>query len=122
MVTATADDVRIEIETYLDDTEIGAVIDRVSRDIDREMDSPPADGTDKRRDLEAVLAALFIAETRDRAEESAQSGRTKATYEQSMIDKLRGRARRLDAPDSLLTINANKPSASVTVHDAKGIE
>jgi hypothetical protein len=39
-----------------------------------------------------------------------------------MIDKLRGRARRLDAPDSLLTINANKPSASVTVHDAKGIE
>jgi len=131
MVTANASDVRLEIDTNLDDADIegdpndandDGIIGRVSRDIDREMASPPADSTDKRRDLEAVLAALFIVETRERSAKSVQTGRTSKTYEQSQIDKLRGRAERLGAPDSLLNIDAGKPSASVGVPDAKGID
>lgn len=129
MVTATADDVRIEIDTYLDDTEIegdsndpndDGIIGRVDRDIEREMDSPPGDGTADRRDLEAVLAALFIATSRDRAESKAQSGRTSATYEEGLVDQLRARAKRLGAPDSLVGLAGQRRSASVTAPDAKG--
>jgi hypothetical protein len=122
MTDATASEVRIEIDTTLGDTEINNIISRVERDIEREMDSPPSSGTDKRKDLEAVVAALFIAETRDRSASKVQTGRTSKTYEQSQIDKLRGRAKRLGAPDSLLNIDASKPTASVGVPDAKGID
>lgn len=120
MATAGPADVRVEIDTYLDDPQITAVIDRVVRDIDREMSSPPADGTDDRKDLEAVLAAIHIATSRDRAESKASSGRTSATYEESMIDQLRGRAERLGAPDSLLGIDAGKPTFSLGVPDTSG--
>lgn len=102
MVTAAADDVRVEIDTYLDDPDIADILGRVDRDIERAMSDPPADNTDDRQDLEAVLAALFIATSRDRAASSSQSGRTSVTFEQSAIDELRSRARRLGAPESLL--------------------
>lgn len=128
MVTASADDVRIEIETHLTDTQIegsngnGGILARVERDLKRELDSPPAADTDKRRDLEAVLAAHHIATTRDRAESSAQSGRTSVSYEESMIEELKARAKRLGATDALLGIGTTKPSAGLSVPDARNIE
>jgi hypothetical protein len=117
MPTAKSSDVRVEIDTHLDGREISSIIDRIERDIGREMDAPPAGGTDDRQDLEAVLAAIHIATTRDRAASKASSGRTSATYEESLIDQLRSRAQRLGAPDSLIGINAGKPSFSLDVPD-----
>jgi hypothetical protein len=128
MVTAEADDVRIEIETYLDDAAIegpngsDGILARVERDLERELTDPPDDGTADRRDLEAVLAALFIATTRDRAEESVKSGRTSTTYEQSLIDQLRARAKRLGATDELVGLAGTRRTASITAPDAKNWE
>lgn len=102
MPTASDDDVRVEIETYLDDPDIRNIIERVDREITRSMDTPPDEGTDERRDLESVLSALFIAETRDRAESSSQTGRTSVTYEDSLLESLRSRARLLGAPEELI--------------------
>lgn len=122
MPTAEADDVRIEIDTDLGDIKIAKIIKRVGRDIDREMSNPPSDNTDHRQDLEAVLAALHIATSRERAADSVQTGRTSKDYEQSLIDELKTRAKRLGAPDSLAGIGQTKPSAGLTVHDSKGID
>jgi hypothetical protein len=101
MVTATPTDVRVELDTTLDDPAISDIIGRVARDIDREPD-PPADDTDDRQDLEAVLAALHIATQRDRTASEAQTGRTAQTYEASTVQTLRERARRLGASESLI--------------------
>lgn len=120
MATASPDDVRVEIETYLDDPAITAIISRVDRDITREMDDPPATDTDDRQDLEAVLTAIHITTTRDRAESRVQSGRTSVTYEEELVDQLRSRARRLGAPDSLLGLDGGKRTSVVSVPDAKG--
>lgn len=126
MPTASASDVRLEIDTYLDDADIegdpnntsdDGILGRVERDIGREMDNPPEPDTADRRDLEAVLAAIYIATTRDRASSRTQSGRTTVTYEESLIDQLRSRARRLGAPDSLLGIDGSKPTFSLSVPD-----
>jgi len=57
------------------------------------------DGTGHIRDFEAVLTALRIAEGLDRRADTAQSGRTSATYETSEIENLRKRLRRLDPGD-----------------------
>lgn len=103
----TASDIRVEIDTYLDDSDLqGAsddetdtgILGRVERDIDREYDATDVTFTDDqhRRDFEATLAALRIAEGKDRRAESVQSGRTQTTYETSEIDSLRKRVRRLD--------------------------
>jgi len=117
--TATADDVYLEIDTYLGKQKVSKIIDRVSRDLERELEEPPAADTDKRQDLEAVLAALFIATTHDRAEESVQSGRTSVSYEQSLINELRSRAKRLGATDELVGLAGTRRSASITAPDAK---
>lgn len=122
MATATPSDVRIEIDTYLDDPVIADVIDRVIRDIEREMDSPPADGTGDRQDLEAILAALHIATSLDRAEEAASSGATSVEYEDSLIEALKARAKRLGASDELIGIGTTKPSASIDVLDSRNID
>jgi hypothetical protein len=119
MPTATPSDVTVEIDTVEEESDIAAVIERVARDIDREMDDPPADGTDDRQDLVAVLAAMFIATSRDRAESEASTGRTAITYEASMVDQLRSRAARLGAPDSLLGLAGTRRTASITAPDAK---
>jgi len=102
MTTASSSDVRIEIDTFLPDPEIDKIIQRTNRDIEREMPDPPDPGTNDRRDLEAVLSALHIVTSRDRAESSATTGRTTANYETSMVSDLTSRARRLGAPESLL--------------------
>jgi len=126
MVDATAPDVRLEIETYLDDEEIegdpndpddDGIIGRVSREIDRAMSDPPSAGTAERQDLEATLAALWIATRLDRAESKASSGRTSATYEESVVETLRASARRLDAPEDLIT---SKQSFDLAVPDTSG--
>lgn len=122
MPTASASDVRVEIETYLDDADIAPIIARVDRDIGRELSDPPADGTDDRKDLEAVLAALFIATSRDRAESKVSTGRTSATYEQSMIDQLRARAKSLGANDALVGLAGTRRTATIDAPDAKNWE
>lgn len=96
MPTATAADVRVEIETHLADSDITSILDVVERDIDRTYPSPGFEDTQHRQDLEAVLCALRIAEGRDRRAESVTSGRTSTEYETSTVAALRRRVRRLD--------------------------
>lgn len=122
MATATPSDVRVEIDTYLEDPMLLSILDRVERDIERELSDPPADGTGDRQDLEAVLAALFLATSHDRAESETATGRTSATYEQSLIDELRARAKRLGATDALVGLEGTRRSASITSPNAKGYE
>lgn len=114
MPDAGPEDVQIEIETYLDDTKIEKIISRVSRDIDRDDGIGGLDQQD-RQDLEAVLAAHHIATTNDRAESDVQTGRTSVTYEESLVDELKARARRLGATDELLGIGATNRTASIGV-------
>lgn len=93
----SATEVRVEIDTSLADSDISDILDVVEREIDREYGSTPGfDSTQHRIDFEAALAALRIAEGRDRRAESAQSGRTSTTYEAAEIDALRKRVRRND--------------------------
>lgn len=96
-------EVRVETDTILNDTEINAILDRLERDIDRKYDGSSSvtfDDTQHRQDFEATLAALRIAEGRDRRAESVQSGRSSTEYETSEIDNLRQRVRRLDPGDA----------------------
>lgn len=115
MPTATASDVFLEIDTDLADAEIegdendpsdDGMLGPVSRDVDR-MSSPPADGTDDRKDLEAVLCALRIAtgnapDGQDRTAQSVSSGRTQKQYDASTVEKLKQRARFLGAEEQLI--------------------
>lgn len=92
--------VRVEIDTVLDDPDISDLLDRVEREIDRAYDSPGFDNSQHRQDFEAALAALRIAEGRDRRADQAQTGRTSTTYEAAEIDQLRKRVRRDDPGDA----------------------
>jgi hypothetical protein len=93
----TPTDVRVEIDTILDDPEIGDLLDRVEREVDRTYSgSSPFSSTQHRVDFEAALAALRIAEGRDRRGEETQSGRSSVTYEASEVAGLRKRVRRRD--------------------------
>jgi len=107
MPEASADDVRVEIQTQLRDSDIqgddgeGGLIARVAREIDREYDGTDTTFEDSqhRQDFEAVLTALRIAEGLDRRAETVQTGRSSTTYETSEIRNLRKRVRRLDPGD-----------------------
>lgn len=106
MPDATADDVRIEIDTSLSTSDINDILERVSRDIARQ-DNTPASGTDDRRDLEAVLAALRIATGNapsggDRTASAVSSGRSRVDYDGSTVEELRRRARFIGAPEALV--------------------
>ncbi|MFB1066446.1 hypothetical protein [Natrinema sp. H-ect4] len=115
-----ATDVRVEINTILDDADIEGeqdnpdstgILGRVERDIDREYDDDPDvtfEDTQHRQDFEATLAALRIGEGRDRRAESVQSGRSGRTYETAEIDNLRQRVRSLDPGDEF-----GKPSSII---------
>lgn len=104
MPEASAADVRAEIDTYLDDSDIegpdgnGGLLARVAREIDRAYDGTDItfEDTQHRQDFEAVLTALRIAEGRDRRGESVSSGRSSTDYETDEIDNLRKRVRRDD--------------------------
>ena len=95
--------VRVEIDTRLADGEIddtsgdgNGILQRIEREWQREYDTTAFDGADHIQDFEAVLAALRIAEGRDRRGEEVQSGRTSTTYETAEVANLRKRLRRLD--------------------------
>jgi hypothetical protein len=107
----TASDVRVEIDTHLADSDIEGtegdsndtgILGRVEREIDREYASGDVlfEDDQHRQDLEAVLAALRIAEGRDRRGESVASGRSRTKYETSEISNLRKRVRRADPGDA----------------------
>jgi len=101
MVEASPSDVRVDIETHLDDSDITAIISRTAREIDRayeDTDVTFAD-TQHRQDFEAALAALRIAEGRDRRASDVSTGGTSETYETAEIDNLRKRVRRDDPGD-----------------------
>lgn len=91
-------EVRVEIDTHLEDSDISDVLDRVEREINRayESGSGPFQDNQHRIDFEAALAALRIAEGRDRRAEEATSGRSATTYEESEVAQLRKRVRRDD--------------------------
>ena len=114
MPEATPTDVRLEIDTHLENEKIEKVIERKSRDIDR-ADGVPALDEQDRTDLEALLAALHIATRLDRAEASAGAGPASVDYEESMIEELRSDARRLGATDELLGIGATDKTATIGV-------
>jgi hypothetical protein len=114
MAEADPADVRLEIDTDLENSTIQSVIDRKSRDIDRDDGIPSMDPQD-RADLEALLATIHIATRLDRAEDSVDAGPASVEYEESMIDELRADARKLGATDELLGIGATDKTASITV-------
>jgi len=96
----TTTDVRREIDTRLDDPEITELLGRVEREIDRAYpNNPDFSSTDHRQDFEAALAALRIAEGRDRRASETTSGRSSTDYETDEIAQLRKRVRRDDPGD-----------------------
>ena len=92
----TPTEVRVEIDTQLSDSNITDILDRVEREIGRAYDAPGFDDTQHRVDFEAVLAALRIAEGRDRRAEETATGRSSITYETAAVAALRNRVRRAD--------------------------
>lgn len=113
---ATPSDVRIEIDTKLDDPTIESVLKRKVRDIEREDAVSGLDDPD-RTDLEAILTALHIATKLDRATSTERLGNAQKSYEESLVDELRADARRLGATDELLGIGGADKRASIWVPD-----
>lgn len=102
-IGTTPTDVNKEIDTDLSDSDVSDVLDLVERDINREYSSGSGDFDDDqhRKDFEAALAALRIAEAnapdaQDRTAERVSTGRSAVTYEASVVDALRQRVRRRD--------------------------
>jgi len=93
------DDVRVEIETGLKDGAISNILTRVDREIDRAYSTPDFQNSQHRQDFEAALAALRIAEGRDRRASEASTGGVRTDYEAAEIDQLRKRVRRDDPGD-----------------------
>lgn len=96
MPEASATDVRVELDTTLDNSEITNIIAVVEREWQRVYDASDFDDTQHIQDFEAVLTALRIAEGRDRRAESEQTGRTRTDYEVVEVESLEKRVRRLD--------------------------
>lgn len=98
---ASPDDVRLEYDTDLDDPTISSHIQRANRDVERHNDAAAMD-EDRRRDLEAALAAYRIATTtEDRAADQVNSGRSSVRYEAGAADTLLARVRELDPSGEL---------------------
>lgn len=105
MSEATTTDVAEELDTTLDGNDVKDVINRVSRDIDREYDDPGFVDAQHRADFEAALAALRIAEgnapdAQSRTADEVTTGRTTRSYEASTVKSLRKRVRRRDPGDA----------------------
>ena len=100
MPEATPSDVRVEIDTNLDDPQIAALLQRIEREWQREYQATAFEDDQHVADFEAALTALRIVEGRDRRAETVQSGRTSTTYEASEIKAIQKRVRRLDPGDS----------------------
>lgn len=96
---ATASDVRLEINTGLDDATIEQHIARVRRDIEREYDTSDPDLFDDdahQRDFEATLAAYRIATGPDRRVDSEDVASVSVEYEGDELAALKSRVARLD--------------------------
>lgn len=94
-------DVRVEIDTELDDPDINDILARVERDVDREYGSGtgPFDDTQHRVDFEATLAAYRIGTGRDPRASDEAVGNIQVTYDVSVADHLRERVQFLDPGD-----------------------
>lgn len=110
---AEPSDVKTEYATTLDDSTIQGYLGRAARENGRYND-PDAMDEDDRRDLEAALAAYWIAtRSADRAEESFQSGRSSVSYEGSVVESIEATIADLD-PSGELPADG-KPDASFEV-------
>lgn len=91
-------EVRVEIDTGLSNSEVSDILDRVEREVNRAYSSGTSDFVDSqhRIDFEAALAALRIAEGRDRRAEEESRESASIAYETQEIDNLRQRVRRRD--------------------------
>lgn len=100
MPEASPSDVRVEIDTGLDDSDITAILDRVEREWQREYQSDAFEDAQHIQDFEATFAALRIAEGRDRRASSHSFTGESTTYEEDEIAALRKRVRRDDPGDT----------------------
>lgn len=116
MPEAEPADVRLEIDTDLDDPKLTKLIDKKARAVERDSDVPSLDPPDQ-AELEALLVAIHIATRLDRAESSVGAGPASVEYEESMVEELRSQARRLGATDELLGVGGTDKTASVWVPD-----
>lgn len=102
MPEASASDVRVEIDTGLSDGDIegssgdGGILARIEREWKRQYDSSDFEDTQHIQDFEAALAALRIAEGRDRRASDSSVGDSSISYEADEISQLRKRVRRAD--------------------------
>lgn len=109
MPEATPADVRVEYETSKGDPEIERYIRRAEREINRTI-SIEMDQKD-RRDLEAALAAWFIASRSfDRAESSIGSGGSNVSYQSNAVESIEESIEALDPTGEL------PPTSSDTIH------
>lgn len=97
MPAASPADVRTELDTELSDTEIADILQTVRREIDRAYNGDPDYvDADHERDFEAALAALRIAQARDRRADTDELGPASVTYDASATAELTKRVRRRD--------------------------
>ena len=105
MPEATADDVRLEIDTRLSDEDIegdpadaddDGLLGRVARDWQREYASSDFEDSQHIADFEATLTALRIATGRDPTASSESLGNWSKEYDADRVQELRVRVRRLD--------------------------
>lgn len=96
MPEATATDVRVELDTDLDDPEITDIIERVEREWQRYYGTSDFQDTQHIQDFEAALTALRIAEGRDRRGIDVSTGRSGVEYETAEVESLRKRVSRAD--------------------------
>jgi len=115
---ASADDVTLIIPTELDDSTIVKFLNQAADEIIDEKNIEVSGS--KRERLEAYYAALKIVKFRERRAEKESGDETSVTYDSSITDELEAEVRKLDPTDSLIT--TNKPSASISVPDSKGID
>lgn len=121
---ATVDDVRVEVETDLDDDKIEKLLERVARDIDREYGSEPPDKAfadePHRQDFEAALTAYRIVSNHDRKYTEESVAQASKRYDGSVIDFLKERVARLD-PKREFTGPPDK-HVSLDVPDSRGVD
>ena len=100
MPEATADDVRVEIDTRLSDSDIDGILARVERDWQREYESSAFEDTQHIADFEATLTAHRIATSRDRTTSDESLGNRSKTYDTSFVSQIEERIRALDPGDA----------------------
>lgn len=108
---ADPSDVRVEIDTELEDTDIDRILARVARDIGRTYDDDPDDLFDDdahQQDFEAVLTALRIATGRDRRAETENIGSYRVTYETAVVDGLKAQLMKLDPGEAFTSTGGTR--------------